>query len=227
MEKSPQLAPEAPAAPKDGASIPVGDAENRAENTAEQRAAPRLTLLIRAAKLVSSSGEFVCIVRDVSDTGVSVRLFHAPPQGDDLELHMPGGARYALQNVWSRGTEAGFEFPEPVDVTQVVSEAGDYPKRGLRIDLRFPIRIRTATGDSEAVIENLSQQGARFESDARFAIDQNLRLESAQSEPALADVRAKVRWRRDNRYGAVFDDTFTLANFARFVARAQAPDLLE
>ena len=40
---------------------------------ADQRAAPRFTLLIRAAKLVSAQGEFVCVIRDVSETGVSVR----------------------------------------------------------------------------------------------------------------------------------------------------------
>ena len=36
--------------------------------SAEERAAPRFTLLIRAAKLVAPQGQFVCVIRDVSST---------------------------------------------------------------------------------------------------------------------------------------------------------------
>lgn len=189
----------------------------------EQRSAPRFTLLIRAARLVAPSGEFVCVIRDVSETGLSVRMFHRLPDGDPLELHMPGGRKYLIRNVWSRDNEAGFEFLEPVEVAELITEAGMYPKRGVRIGVHFPATIGTLTQTYDAVVENLSQQGARFECDGRLAIDQSLRLEG----PGFREVRAKVRWRRENRYGVVFDDTLTLSDFARLVARLQNPGLLE
>jgi len=192
----------------------------------EERRAPRFTLLIRAAKLVSSQGEFVCVVRDVSETGVAVRLFHKLPVGDPIELHMPGGGVYELRNVWERENEAGFEFAKPVDVGRLIHEAGQYPKRGLRLGLCFPIRIKTLTQNSEGIVENLSQQGARFECNSLFAIDQTLRIESVDGGAGLKEVRAKVRWRRDNDYGVVFDDTLTLEDFARLAARLQCPQLL-
>ncbi len=205
------------------AANPAADAQA----ASEPRAAPRFNLLIRAAKIISSSGEFVCVVRDVSETGVAVRLFHAVPTGDPLELHMPGGGVYELRNIWQRDNEAGFEFTKQVDVARLINEAGEYPKRGLRLGLFFPITIRTLTGSSEGIVENLSQQGARFETDGLYAIDQNLRLESSAGGIVLKDVRAKVRWRRDNQYGVVFDDTLTLGDFARFAARLQCPRLLD
>lgn len=189
----------------------------------EMRGAPRFTLLIRAARLVAAQGEFVCVIRDISETGVSVRLFHALPGDDRLQLHMPGGAVYEVFRKWSRNNEAGFEFSEPVDVGRIIKEAGEYPKRGLRLGLHFPLTITSLNGSCEGVVENLSQQGARFESDGLFAIDQTLRL---TGEGVLKDVRAKVRWRRDRQYGVVFDDTFTLGDFARIAARLQAPSLL-
>ncbi|MBV7258702.1 PilZ domain-containing protein [Erythrobacter crassostreae] len=192
-------------------------------HSAESRVAPRFTLLIRAARLVAHEGEFVCVIRDVSETGVSVRLFHTLPKGDPLELHMPGGGRYEVRPVWERNNEAGFEFTKPVDVAQLINEAGEYPKRGLRLGVFFPITVGTLTQSCEGVVENLSQQGARFECDNVFAIDQTLRLSSPEG---LKEIRAKVRWRRDNQYGVVFDDTFTLGDFARLAARLQAPKLL-
>jgi hypothetical protein len=191
------------------------------------RAAPRFTLLIRAAKLVCSKGEFVCVIRDVSETGMSVRLFHRLPSGGPYELHMPGGAIYEMRDVWERDNEAGFEFTRPIDVARLISEAGQYPKRGLRLDLVFPITIRTLTQQCEGVIENVSQQGARFECDGLFAIDQSIRIEGSGITGAFRrEVRAKVRWRRDRHYGVVFDDTFTLGDFARLAAQLQEPGLL-
>ena len=153
---------------------PSGDV---AKASVEARSTTRYTLLVRAAKLVSSHGEFVCVIRDVSETGLSVRLFHGVP-------------------------------------------------RGLRLGLCFPIRVSTLTQSCEAIVENFSQQGARFECDAHFAIDQTLRIESAENGLKLGELRAKVRWRRDRHYGVVFDDTLTLSDFARFAARLQEPQLL-
>lgn len=194
---------------------------------AEQRAAPRFTLLIRAAKLVCHQGEFVCVIRDVSATGVSVRLFHALPGCREFELHMPAGAIYRIEQVWHRDNEAGFTFAAPLDVAQLINESGDYPKRGLRLGLCFPVRLSTISGSWEAVVENLSQQGARLECEALLAIDQSVRIELPDVPDGPREVRAKVRWRRGQSYGVVFDDTFTLGDFARLAARFQAPALLD
>ncbi len=190
---------------------------------AELRAAPRFTLLIRAARLVSGQGEFVCVIRDVSETGVSVRLFHKLPSCETIELHMPGGESYEIRNVWAKGNEAGFEFTKAVNVAQLVHEANEYPKRGLRLGMYFPVTVSTLAGTCEAVVENLSQQGARIECDEIFAIDQTLRVVGE----GFKEVRAKVRWRRDRHYGLVFDDTYTLGDFARLAAQLQAPVLLD
>jgi hypothetical protein len=196
-------------------------------STVEQRAAPRFTLLIRAAKLVSAQGEFVCVIRDVSQTGVSMRLFHALPQGEDFELHMPAGAVYPIVRVWNRGNEAGFRFAQPVDVGELINESGNYPKRGLRLGLRFAARLTALTQAYPAQVENLSQQGARITCNALLAIDQSVRIEAPEAFGVLRTVRAKVRWRRGQSYGLVFDDTFALSEFARMAARLQAPALLE
>ena len=193
----------------------------------EQRAAPRFTLLIRAAKLVCETGEFVCVLRDVSETGVSVRLFHALPAVEHFELHMPAGAIYPISAVWQRGHEAGFRFAAPVAVDTLINEVARYPKRGLRLDLSFPVTVSTLTQRCDAMVVNLSQQGALLECDGLFAIDQNLRIAGGDIAPEVKEVRAKVRWRRGTQYGVVFDDTFALGDFAKFAARLQAPDLLE
>jgi hypothetical protein len=188
----------------------------------EEREAPRFTLLIRAAKLVAAQGEFICVIRDVSETGVSLRGFHVLPMDEPLWLELQTGERFALAPVWSRGFEAGFRFVAEVDVARLVAEAGRFPKRQLRLNIPFVAELAMLGGRVRASVLNLSQQGARIECDALLAIDQPLRLCSGP----LPEVRARVRWRSERQYGLVFDDTFSLSQLAVFAAGAQCPMLL-
>lgn len=188
----------------------------------EPRSAPRYSLFIRAAKLVSAHGEFVCVVRDVSATGASVRLFHLMPSAERYALELQTGQSFEVRRVWHKGIEAGFEFLQPIEVGEVINEASLFPKRGLRLAIQIPVTLATPTQGLLATIHNISQQGARLECDGLLAIDQGLHIRG----PGLNATRAKVRWRREREYGLVFDDTFTLADFARLAARLQSPSLL-
>lgn len=196
--------------------------ENDVQGGAEQRGAKRFTLLIRSAKLITDQGEFLCVVRDVSSTGVSVRLFHALPDKGAFALELQSGEQYSVERRWEEAGEAGFEFSDSVDVDRFINEVGEFPKRGLRLGIEFPIQVLARGERHQALVENLSQQGARLHCTAGFAIDQALILEGE----FLKDVRAKVRWRGNGSYGLVFDDTFTLGNFAKLAARLQCPTLL-
>ncbi len=211
----------------DARDLGARDSESGDPESDDLRAAPRFTLLIRAAKLIAPGGEFVCVIRDVSETGISVRLFHRVPDGEQIELHMPGGGQYALTPVWSRDREAGFEFAKRVDVAQLIHEVGEYPKRGMRLGLCFPVALSTLAGPAHGVVENLSQQGARFTSDAMFAIDQTIRIAVEDDCVPFPEVRAKIRWRREHEYGVVFDDTLSLEDFALLAARLQSPGLVD
>ena len=188
---------------------------------AERREAQRFTSLIRAAKLTSASGEFVCVIRDVSATGISLRCFHALPSGD-LKLTLQNGETYPINRVRVDGHDASFTFPEVVDVEHLIVEASRYPKRQLRINLLTPAMLATALQRFSATIVNVSQQGAQVECEAMFAIEQPVRLEA----PDLPEIRAKIRWRKSGAYGLAFDNTFTLREFAGQVAAIQCPDLL-
>ena len=184
---------------------------------ADQRAAKRYTSLIRAAKLVSAHGEFVCVIRDVSSQGISLRMFHDVPSDETMGLELQNGDSFELRMVRAEGREASFTFADEVEVEQLIRENWNYPKRQLRLNLTIPLSVASLTGKSEAITFNLSQQGASIECDARFALDQTVRIQA----PQMPELRAKVRWRKDNSYGLVFDNTFTLRDFAIMAAKMQ------
>ena len=193
-----------------------------ATGTCEDRAAPRFTLLIRAAKLITPRGEFIGVIRDVSESGISLRGFHALPGGAPLVLELQTGERHALEKVWDRHFEAGFRFLETVDIVRLIAEAGCYPKRQLRLNIGFPVELAMLGRRATAEVINISQQGARLSSNELLAIAQPLTIVSN----VFPEVRARVRWRRDGQYGVAFDDTFSLSQLAQFACAMQCPALL-
>lgn len=189
----------------------------------EQRAAPRFFSLIRAAKLVAAQGEFICVVRDVSTSGVRLRCFHKPPQEPLMALELQNGDVFEIELVRVDGEEASFRFASEVSIERLVQESSLYPRRPLRLNLAIPLTLRTLGGMIPAVTQNFSQQGCRVDIDVPLAIDQELIVESSH----LRGIRAKVRWRRYGECGLVFDDTFALRDFAIQAARLQCPALLD
>ena len=205
-----------PFSAKEKAGAP-GQAAAISPEGAEQRAARRYTPLMRTAKITGASGEFLCVVSDISATGVSVRLFHPLPRGAALKLEMPNGDRLPIEMVWERDSKAGFRFATPVDLAHVLSGHSQWPKRPIRLNLDMPVMLIGLTGRFAATLRNISLQGAQIECEERLAIDQRLRL----SNKVLPEIVTKVRWRKGNSYGLIFDTTFQFADLARLAASAQ------
>lgn len=189
----------------------------------EDRAAPRFTLLIRAAKLVCDQAEYLCVIRDVSSQGISVRLFHPIPCGIELALELPSGEAHPIQQVWDKPGQAGFEFVEPINVDQMILSSHQFPKRELRFAVRLPVTMIKSGQRQRAILHNISQQGAMVECgdthalDQQFALDQIVRLESNR----LPEIEARVRWRQGNRYGLIFDTIFHIQDLAAIVQTLQ------
>lgn len=195
--------------------------DETAASIAEQRAAPRFTTLIRTAKLVTPEGEFACVLRDVSSVGVRLRCFHPVPHGDVVTLELQNGESFALSKVREEGFEASYAFSAEIPIETLVYINDRYPRRPIRLAIRIPVMLRSLTGTISAETLNISQQGCRVEAALPMALAQSVMIES----PHLPAIRAKVCWRRGTAYGLVFDDTFTLKDFALHAARLQCPKL--
>ena len=189
----------------------------------DQRAVQRFALLLRVGKLVTPSGEFLCVLRDVSDRGIKARLFHDLPLDQGCELELNGRARYRLERVWHRGDHAGFRFAESsIDIHQLIEEAGPFPKRHVRLRLKRPMALLLNSNGLTlpAQLTDISQHGAAVVLDQRLAIGQQLRLDAIR----LPALHARVLWRRDMLHGLVFQEGFRLDALAELAGRIQLGD---
>ena len=183
----------------------------------EQRVAPRFTLLLRSAKLVGPHGEFLCVLRDASETGVNLRLFHPLPQGGAMMLEMQNGDCHPVELVWQEDGRAGMRFVEGADIARILESPSRFSKRPVRVNIAFEAQLASGADTFPVQVVDLSQQGAKVTSEQHWAIDQRVRL----SARGLPEVNAKVRWRRGSTYGLVFEDTFQLGDLARIIATMQ------
>ncbi|MET1756950.1 PilZ domain-containing protein [Novosphingobium sp. RD2P27] len=192
------------------------ESRNEAIGTgAEMRGAPRFTLMLRSAKLIADSTEYLCIIRDVSETGIKLRLFHQLPDAGTLMIETPGGQRYPMQLVWAVSNEAGFRFDYRIDVDTFVSQGSPYPKRPLRLRVHHPACVKIGAESLPATILDISRQGARIESETRLAIGQRFCLEARE----LPLFEATVCWRRVPEYGLAFAQVMGLDELAQRAAR--------
>lgn len=188
------------------------------ESPPDQRGARRVALLLKAGKLVSENGEFLCILRDASSGGIKARLFHELPQSRRFSLELSNGESFPIELVWQRDGHAGFRFLErPIDAVELVDEASAFPKRGIRLHLSVPINVRGGQDERTGVLLDLSQHGARIEIEPALAIGQPITLQVE----GLPELDARVRWRRRSAHGVIFQRGFRLDELATLVARLQ------
>jgi len=189
-------------------NLPV--AADDAGDGADQRNAPRFTLLIRAAKLIGPAGEFLCVVRDASQTGVSVRLFHPLPADGPLSLEMPNGDCLPLERVWEEVGKAGFRFAGSVDIERIVECPSQFARRAVRLNVEVPCDLLVGIRRVPGTIHNLSQQGALVTTLEKLSLMQRVKIRA----DGMPEISAKVRWRRNDSYGLSFEDTFQFAELA-------------
>jgi len=176
----------------------------------DRRHAPRFALLIRAAKLTSADAEFLCVVRDASEDGVSVRLFHPLPLRVELTLEMPNGDRYPLRRVWEEEDSAGFRFREPVELDRIIEGPSQFPRRPVRVRIEVPCFLLLGSRRVRAMIGNLSQQGALIRTQEYLSLVQRIRV----AVDGLPEIAARVCGRERDCYGLSFEDTFQFAELA-------------
>lgn len=190
---------------------------NSVQPLADQRAAPRSSLLLRSAKVVCQSGEYLCLVRDVSASGAGLRFFHAVPPESRIFLELGNGAIHPVERVWARDCEAGYRFASAVDVEEFIAERSDHATRAIRLRLEQPALVSIDGRDSHATLRDISRTGARLEGDRAWPLRAFARIEVAGMPMRFGHVR----WRQGTAHGIVFHDVVPLNELAQHLLALQ------
>ncbi|WP_284124042.1 PilZ domain-containing protein [Parerythrobacter aestuarii] len=183
----------------------------------DQRANARSSLMLRSAKLVCQSGEYVCIVRDVSAEGVGLRFMHAVPTEPRVILELSNGATYPIERVWKGKQQAGYRFARAIELQDFIHEPSPFESRPIRLRIRAQGVVEAHRVAHRIRLLDLSRGGALIECGERFGQGAYLTLEL----PGM-DVRpADVCWRKGGQHGLMFHDPLTTQQLASIAMQLQ------
>ena len=188
-----------------------------AEPRVERRKGERQRLLLRTAKVRCHTGEYPCVIHDVSETGARLRLFNAHPPEKHVFLELANGELHAIERRWMDGIFAGYGFSCRVETEEFLNEKSRKRRRPVRLRIAHPARIVVAGERCRAALVNLSQQGACIEADREVALRALLRIEI----PGAASRLAHICWRRNHRHGLVFQEALSLEDLASVALELQ------
>lgn len=188
-----------------------------AEGTERREGAARQRLMLKIAKLRCNSGEYPCIILDVSESGARLRLFQGHPADTHMFLELSSGEFYAIERRWIRGDEAGYRFSCKIDVTEFIGDGSVLSRRPIRLRTQHHVKVFAGAEPGHAMLANLSARGACIEAGRQFAVGSLLRVEVAGWPPR----HAHVCWRKDYRHGLSFQQELSLSELARLAAEIQ------
>ncbi|KPL66878.1 hypothetical protein SZ64_01440 [Erythrobacter sp. SG61-1L] len=196
---------------------PIETNAAKSRSLSERRSGKRHRLLMRVAKLRCLSGEYACIVQDVSQSGTRLRLFHAHPPETHMFLELANGELYAMERRWIDGEFSGFLFSAQVEVEEFTRESGLGARRPIRLSLQHEVSFIADGQPGQALMLNFSAQGACIEAGRQIPVGQLLKI----GMPGMEHRYAHICWRREYRHGIAFQEALPLPDFARLAHSLQ------
>jgi len=188
-----------------------------AETDDRRAGAPRQRLLMRVAKLISESGEYPCVMLDVSETGTKLRLFHACPPDTFMMIELSNAAIYPVERRWTKGDTVGLRFTGSVDVSDFIQEPNPHTRRPLRLRTNHEVKVSAGGQLAHALMINISAGGACIEAGRQLPVSSLVKVEIA----GRGERFAHVCWRDEYRHGLAFQDGMRLEDLARLALDLQ------
>ena len=166
-------------------------AMNHADH-ANRRGAERFTLMIRTARLILDGHDHLCVIRDISATGMKLRLFHPLPPHRMLAVALGNGEGHVAEVAWSEGDDLGLRLLAPISVeTLLDEERGAEPRQPIRLRIALEALIHAGREAMPARFVDIGQQGATIEVPQKLLIGEQVRIQTAMLPPLIATVRSR------------------------------------
>ena len=168
------------------------------------------SLLLRRAKLVCEQGEYLCLIRDVSELGVGLGFLHDVPPEPRVLLQLANDLIYPVERIWTGKRQAGYRFGGEMTVDAFLREQTPHKPRALRLTIPGMVRIGEGRSHTDARLIDISCEGAKIASPADYLQNRLLSFEL----DGLPTQLAQVRWSEGGRHGLKFQtplDTEELA----------------
>lgn len=194
-----------------GASTPV-----------DRRRNARHVTVLRVAKLRTDYGEELCLVRNISSTGLMAHIYSTLEVGDPITAEFKSGQSVPGKIAWRREGMIGVQFNRRVDAAAILSNddrppAEEQYSRPPRVKMEVRARMRIGARYSMVTLIEISQGGANIRTCEAREMDERVVL----LVNGLPPIEGSVRWQEGENVGIAFDVPVRLDALASWVATTQ------
>ncbi len=192
--------------------------QRTAVESSERRRNLRTATVFQVAKLITTRFEELCLLRDVSPSGLKAEVYCPVTAGERIEIELKTEHRVTGRVAWSDGASIGMQFDHEVPMLAMLAHCA-FDDRVARIR---PSRLvcsldggLVVDGREEAVtVLNVSLAGLKI------TLDQHPHDPRAIAVlPQLGRRACTVRWARGGEAGIQFDEAMRYPDFVEWRRR--------
>lgn len=183
----------------------------------ERRKEARYTLILRAGVLEQKGKTSFCLVKNISTTGVQLKVYARPELDADASLRVADEQPVTGRVAWINGDVAGISLHEELDAAtllRVQQKLRPNKRRAFpRISIEASALLRFHGRVIRADVHDISSLGARLRSSSSLAVGDRTIVELAD----LPSIQAYVRWVDGEEAGISFDTPIPMQIIATWV----------
>lgn len=185
--------------------------------SAERRVAERKSPLLRTAKVVCQSGEYVCLIRHISQDGLGLSYLHDTPPEARIILQTTNGLTYPIERAWEGRRQAAYRFASDIAIEEFLHEESPFATRPVRLNITAEARIADGQMFAKVQLIDISREGAKFESHGEHPRGRLISFDAL----GLPQRLAEVRWQDGQTFGIQFQHPLSINQLAEMALRLQ------
>lgn len=183
----------------------------------ERRNESRVLPTLRVAKLVSSGGDQLIRIRNMSAGGLMAECNRQPSVGEAVQVEF-STQKIPSTVVWLREGMVGIKFDQNIDLGELL--AGRKPRHGFRprpprLDVNCRASVKVGKIYYTVDVQDISLGGLKVEPIDEYCVGQKVVVVVESLRP----VRGEVRWYKDRRAGIVFHEELRFEELAEWVGK--------
>lgn len=185
----------------------------------ERRRDERLLKILRVGTLIVDGRRELCLIRNISAGGVMAHVYSPLTPGQrvtvEFKTHQPVEGRV----IWVREANAGIQFDEHMDVTELLSNPpvldNGWRPRTPRVEIDRMATLRSGARTLWVHARDISQSGVKVETDQPPEADSEVVVTLEGFRP----LHGVVRWRGEQACGISFNQLIPFGELIGWLKR--------
>lgn len=184
---------------------------------AERRKESRYTLILRVGVLEQNGKASLCLVKNISSSGVQLKCYARPDVGAEASIRVADEAPLRGRLVWMDGEIAGMSFDVELDAAALLRVQQKLrPNRRRttpRVNVQAAACLRTGGRIYRAAVCDISSMGARIKTNSPLKPGDR----AIVTLDDLPSLETYVRWSEGDEAGLVFETPIPMQIIAQWI----------